>query len=85
MALFMGARMNELTQLWRDDLIIRDRIQCIRIDEVHPNQRVKTKNRRIVPIHPEVIKLGFLKFANPIKEGPLFGIRRAGFSTPWAT
>jgi integrase len=85
--LFMGARINEIAQLWRGDVLVREGVQCVRFSHNrHPDQRVKTRTERIVPIHPKVIELGFLDFVRTIPEdASLFSIRRAGATTRWAT
>lgn len=72
--LFQGMRQNEICQLYLDDVFADPAtgIQCIRItDNPGRNQKLDEPNlksvkndssRRTIPIHPELIKLGFLDY-----------------------
>jgi len=68
LALFHGMRTNEVCQLYTEDVKDNDGISFIAIRETLDDQeatekKVKTKKSiRNVPIHPELLKLGFLKF-----------------------
>lgn len=67
-ALYHGLRMNEACQLYTEDVFEKDGIWCFRISESRqdgsPCEKVlKTKSsRRTVPLHPELLALGFLGF-----------------------
>jgi len=67
-ALFEGMRSNEICQLYTEDVIEVDSIWCIRIDDLRIDgseceKNLKTKSsRRTIPIHPELLKIGFLDF-----------------------
>ncbi|MBY5948787.1 site-specific integrase [Photobacterium rosenbergii] len=61
---YTGARIEELCQLYVDDLVVAEGHYCIRIDNKHEDQKLKTTNsRRLIPIHPHLIELGFWQFA----------------------
>jgi len=71
--LYQGMRLNEICQLYCDDIIIEDGIDCIRItDNMDRKQRLSSdsnlksvknaQSRRTIPIHPTLINLGFLDF-----------------------
>lgn len=63
-ALFTGMRMNEICQLQVDDIQLRDGIHVISVNRI-----IKTKNsRRIIPVHPELIKIGFLTHVEDIRK-----------------
>jgi integrase len=63
LALYTGARREEIAGLRVDDVKIVDGVQCFQI------QKGKTADaRRIVPIHPKLIELGFLDYANHIRS-----------------
>ena len=63
LGLFTGARINEICQLYLDDIYQIDDIWVFRIDEIFENQRVKNKSsKRIVPIHKQLIDMGFLLY-----------------------
>lgn len=72
--LFQGMRLNEICQLFLDDIFPDSAtgIDCIRITaDIGRNQKIDEPNlksvknvssRRTIPIHPALIKLGFLDF-----------------------
>jgi len=68
LALFHGFRCNEVAQLHTEDVKCEDGIWYFFIREARENQekstkRLKTKqSRRRVPIHPEIKKIGFMKY-----------------------
>lgn len=70
MSAFSGARLGELAQLHVADVREQDGIQYIDIND-HGEDGKSTKSEwsnRIVPIHSEVIKLGFLNFVGAQKS-----------------
>lgn len=70
MCAYTGARSGEITQLPGVDVIKQDGIDAIRITpEAGP---VKTKQARLVPLHSNLIKQGFLSFVASKGKGPLF-------------
>jgi integrase len=63
LAAYTGARLGELAQLYIDDFSVIDGYPCILIRETHPDQSIKTAtSERVIPIHPKLIEMGFLKF-----------------------
>ena len=78
LAIFTGARLGELCQLDLKDFVEVEGIQCIDINDIEAfedielegrKKRVKTKNaRRLVPIHPELIRLGLLRYVETLRE-----------------
>ncbi|AYF87514.1 site-specific integrase [Pseudomonas sp. DY-1] len=68
LARFTGARMEELCQLHVDDLTIMQGIPCIRIDDSREGQKLKNQSsRRILPIHPELLKFGLLEHVEAVR------------------
>lgn len=68
---FTGARIGEMTQLRRED--IRQEDDGLWIARITPEAgSVKTKQYRDVPLHPQVIDLGFLDYVESVPSGPLF-------------
>ncbi|WP_036264405.1 tyrosine-type recombinase/integrase [Methylocapsa aurea] len=65
-----GARVAEITQLRKEDIRAQDGVQFIRITPEAGS--VKTGKYRDVPIHPQLIELGFLTFVEDAADGPLF-------------
>jgi integrase len=78
LALFHGARLGELCQLDRGDLVQRDGVWCLMIrpsedDEDGPGKDTKNEDSiRTVPLHRRVIEAGFIEYANTLEGSKLF-------------
>jgi hypothetical protein len=68
---YTGARVGELAQLRKEDVIERDGIRAIRITPEAGT--VKSRQTRVVPLHEHLTAQGFLKFASEHAEGPRAG------------
>ena len=67
---YSGARCGEITQLRKEDIVLRD---GIRVMELSPEAgTVKTGQGRTVPLHEHIIEQGFLDFVSSRRDGPLF-------------
>jgi integrase len=69
LALFTGARSNELCQLRIEDIAEVEGVPVIHIrhrPELH--QTTKNEQDRVVPVHPDLIKLGFLEYVEQVKR-----------------
>ena len=65
LCLFTGMRPGEACQLFINDIEKVNDIRCIRVDNRYEKQRLKTPNaKRYIPIHQQLIDLGFLVFVN---------------------
>jgi hypothetical protein len=68
LSLFHGLRCNEAAQLYTEDIKTEDGVSFMEIrqereDGSMSEKRLKTKqSRRRVPLHPEILKMGFLVF-----------------------
>lgn len=68
LALWTGCRLSELCQLHMDDVATPDGIPALLIQEGH-GKRFKTPNaKRTVPLHPMLLRLGFLEFVTSMRE-----------------
>jgi integrase len=68
LGLFTGARLGELCQLRTEDVQTVDDIPILVLTDSGEDQRIKTEaGRRSVPIHSELIRLGFLEYVKAIK------------------
>lgn len=68
LALFTAARANELAQLHVDDFVIEEGIPCLNLTVETPDKSLKNEvSRRLVPLHPTLIDLGFQKFVELLK------------------
>nr|WP_052388609.1 site-specific integrase [Belnapia moabensis] len=70
LALFHGARLEEFADLYRRDIGCDEGVWFVRITETE-GRRLKTANaERVVPLHPEVIRLGFLDHVRTTAPNP---------------
>lgn len=85
LASLTGARLNELCQLYKDNIFIHEGIWCIQITDGHEGQKIKNQNsRRIIPLHSKLIELGFIKHINSIEGPRVFPdllLKRDGYGT----
>ena len=77
LALYTGARLNELAQLRVEDVVEVEGTPCIRISPYTAeglqsgDKRVKTAgSKRTVPLHADLVALGFVEFARGRGKGP---------------
>lgn len=69
---YSGMRQNEICQLYHNDMMKVDGVWCFRVDNLNPNQTLKTdSSRRFVPIHSQLLTLGLLDFFTD-RKGHLF-------------
>jgi integrase len=67
--LFAGMRMNEICQLHTEDIREINGVWCIDVNKNSPDKRLKSKAaRRIVPLHPVVIKAGLIEYKKIMEE-----------------
>ncbi|WP_241910278.1 site-specific integrase [Vibrio splendidus] len=70
---FTGARLNELCQLYKADIYRKEGIWVLQIDDRFEGQKLKNlTSRRIVPIHQQLIDIGFIDFVTSVKHDRLF-------------
>lgn len=67
---FPGARVSEVTQMRREDLIEQQGIISLRITPDAGS--VKTGSFRIIPLHPQLLAMGLPDFIKSQPEGPIF-------------
>lgn len=73
LAILTGARLNELCQLYKSDICQREGIWVIQIDDRHEGQKLKNlTSRRIIPIHRQLIELGFIEYLHSIEHKRVF-------------
>lgn len=69
LALYTGARITELCQLRVENILDNEEIPLIEITDSHPEQQLKnTHSKRAIPIHPELIRIGFIDYVNEIRS-----------------
>jgi integrase len=86
LGLYTGARLSELAQLRLGDILLNQEIPAISITNLGTNQQLKTSaSIRIIPIHSELITLGFIDYALSIKSnatGSIWPILRQRLNKP---
>lgn len=79
-AAYSGMRIKEITQLHKEDIVLKDGIYCFNIN-TNDGKTTKTKNSiRFVPIHSKLIDLGLLEYVNSKKSGNIFKVSNKDFS-----
>lgn len=73
LALFTGARCNEIAQLYLDEVVNDDPAHPdrwrIMVRRLRPDQRLKNKfSNRSIPLHPRLIELGFLRYLDDVRS-----------------
>ncbi len=64
-----GFRLNEITQLYINDIVVEDETWYFRINTNNKNQQIKNNaSRRVVPIHPKLIELNFLDYIEKLSS-----------------
>ncbi|MGR5175956.1 site-specific integrase [Vibrio mediterranei] len=85
LGLFTGARLNELCQLYTQDIFKKEGVWVIRIDDKFEGQHLKNNNsRRLVPIHNQLLELGFIEYIESVRHERIFPAlkqERDGFGT----
>ena len=67
--LFAGCRLNELCQIYTEQIIEKEGVYFFKIEDEHEDQKLKNRSsRRKIPIHPMLIDLGILKFIEKQKK-----------------
>lgn len=96
--LFQGLREEEILQLCPHHVEEKDGISCLQIGiKLKDGERIKvTKSKRSVPIHPTLIRLGFLRYVSAVRaaalpdlfpdatRGATYGNRSQNFSKRWS-
>jgi len=73
LALYSGARCSELCQLRTDDIKKESGLWMIQIHDGDPTQRIKTNSaRRSIPLHDELLRLGFIQYCESMTNGSLW-------------
>ncbi|MEN6541795.1 site-specific integrase [Parvibaculum sp.] len=70
LGLYHGNRLEEFAQLVRSDIRLEGSIWYFDINDEDGKQVKNEQSKRRVPIHPEVLKLGFLVYLNEVTSNP---------------
>jgi integrase len=76
MALYTGMRLEEIAQLTvadvREETANGARVWCVDVHNGGSNKLKNETSARLIPIHSELVRLGFLDYVKALKAGPLF-------------
>lgn len=86
--IYQGCRPSEVCQLTTHNIQMIDGVPCISISDSEADQRLKTFNAsRIVPLHNQLIKEGFLEYVQERREQKqkqLFNYKPHGENKDWS-
>ncbi len=69
LGLYTGARLNEICQLYLDDVVQVEGIDCFHIRAQHPDQKLKNlASERLIPIHSQLQALGLMAYVKRQRE-----------------
>lgn len=69
MGLYLGARVSEIGQLALEDFFDVEGIPCLRITDEGEGQSTKNEvSNRIIPVHPQLIRMGLLKRVERLRK-----------------
>jgi len=68
LAVYSGMRQNEIAQLHLDDIAEKHGVLCFDVNGKGDGKKLKSKaDRRLVPMHPHLVDLGFLEYVEELK------------------
>ena len=71
-ALYSGMRLNEICQLYVDDIKNYNNVWYFSITDERDDQHLKNKpSKRCVPIHPKILEFGFLNFVDNVRSSKI--------------
>ena len=65
--LYSGLRLNEICQLYVNDIKQVDDVWCFDINNAGDKRLKNTASERIIPIHPVLVELGLIKYVEELK------------------
>lgn len=68
---YTGARVSEVSQLRKQDVVERQGIWCIQLTPEAGSLK-NASSERVIPLHPRIVDAGFLKFVDKRGAGPIF-------------
>jgi integrase len=69
---YSGMRPEEAAQLARTNIVKQGDLWCVEVDDEEERRVKNVSSLRTVPIHPKLIKRGFIEFAKPGQPGNVF-------------
>lgn len=68
-AIYTGARREEICQMVLDDIVKHENVWCFDINDEGENKNLKTESsKRIIPIHQNILDKGFIQYIEKLKS-----------------
>jgi integrase len=67
-SLYSGARLSEIVQLHLDDITEVGGLPCFDVNDAEGKEVKNASSRRIIPIHPLLLELGFISFVEGLRR-----------------
>lgn len=68
LGMFTGMRLDELCQLYVEDIKDYQGIPCIHVNDEKDKKLKTLSSNRVVPVHPKLCELGFLEYVKKVRE-----------------
>lgn len=68
-AMYSGLRLDEICQLYTEDVKELDGVWCFDVNDSQDKKLKTLSSKRIVPVHPHLINLGFLQYVQKGRAG----------------
>lgn len=79
-AMYTGMRLDEICQLYVEDVQMIDDVWCFNVNDEKDKKLKNPASKRIVPIHPVLIKSGLIQYFERIK---MSGVPRLWMNLAW--
>ena len=66
--MYQGMRLDEICQLYLSDIMVVDEVPCISVNSDADKKLKNAASERIIPIHPMLIRLGFLGYVEQLRQ-----------------
>lgn len=67
LGIFSGMRLDEICQLYVEDVQEHDGVWCLDVSDGQDKKLKNAASRRIVPLHPKVLGLGFISYVEELR------------------
>jgi integrase len=67
-AMYSGLRLDEICQLYTDDVQQLDGVWCFNINDINDKKLKNDASKRVVPVHPKLISCGLIKYVVDLQK-----------------
>ena len=68
LGIYSGMRLDEICQLHVEDIREIEGVWCVDVNDGHDKKLKNVSSRRIIPIHPAILRLGFIEYVEEQKR-----------------